>query len=393
VDFFKKLAIASVIFCSFSITASKNIYITIGADAITANKKTSSDFNVISIKDNIAIVEVDESKVEEISHLMHEEFHRCGGFIKHDSYEDAAAETASMGTRAIAKKFKFIDHSLTQKNLVTKALAEVREDTIADDIKHLSSYKNRHYKSKTGVASQKWLHEKWKKIANGRSDIDVSLYEHKSWDQPSVIMKIEGKSSEAIIIGGHGDSIAGWGSRATAPGADDNASGIATVTEVLRVLIESSYTPEKTIYFMSYAAEEVGLLGSKEIAKDFKSRGIDVVGVLQLDMTNFKGSEDLDIVMMTDFTNDDQNKFLGNILDSYLPEIKWGYDKCGYGCSDHASWHGEGFPASVPFESKKGDMNRNIHTRRDTIERSGGHARHAAKFAKLALAFVIELDR
>ncbi len=392
-DFLKKVVVTSVVLSSLSLLAAKNVYITIGADAVTANKKTNNDFNVIGIKDNIAIVEIDESKVEEISHLMHEEFHRCGGFIKHDSYEEAVRETAAMGTRAIAKNFKFIDHSLTQKSLVTKALAEVRDDTIADDIKHLSSYKNRHYKSKTGVESQKWLHEKWTKIVNGRTDIEVSLYEHDSWDQPSVITKIEGKSSEAIIIGGHGDSIATWGSRATAPGADDNASGIATVTEVLRVLVESSYVPEKTIYFMSYAAEEVGLLGSKEIAKDFKARGVDVVGVLQLDMTNFKGSEDLDIVMMTDFTNEDQNKFLGNILDRYLPTIKWGYDKCGYGCSDHASWHGEGFPASVPFESRKDDMNRHIHTRRDTLDKSGGHARHAAKFAKLALAFVIELDK
>lgn len=392
-NFIKRIALASSALVALSLSASNNVYITIGADAVSANKKANSSFKVVSVKDSIAIVEVKETEIEEISHLMHENFHRCGGFIKHNSYEEAVTEANSMGMRSIAKNFKFIDHSLTQGALVTKVLSVVRDDTIAADIKHLSSYKTRHYKSKTGVDSQKWLQEKWSKMASGRTDVEAMLYNHKSWNQPSVILKMEGKSSEAIIIGGHGDSIAGWGSRGTAPGADDNASGIATVTEVIRVLFETSYVPEKTIYFISYAAEEVGLLGSKEIAKDFSARGVDVVGVLQLDMTNFKGTKELDIVMMTDFTNENQNNFLGNILDKYLPSIKWGYDKCGYGCSDHASWHSEGFPASVPFESRKGDMNRHIHSRRDTIEKSDGHARHAAKFAKLALAFVVELDK
>ena len=109
-------------------------------------------------------------------------------------------------------------------------------------------------------------------------------------------------------------------------------------------------------------------------------------------MTNFKGTQDLDIVMMTDYTNEEQNTFLGTILDTYLPEVKWGYDKCGYGCSDHASWHNEGFPASMPFESRMRDSNRNIHTSKDTLDKSGDDAGHASKFARMALAFVLELD-
>ena len=154
----------------------------------------------------------------------------------------------------------------------------------------------------------------------------------------------------------------------------------------------SSYKPTKTIKFMAYAAEEVGLLGSKEIARSFRENGENVVGVLQLDMTNFKGSSDKDIVMMTDFTNAAQNAFLGKLIDEYL-QLSWGYDKCGYGCSDHASWHSVGYPASIPFEAKKSDMNRAIHTSRDTIGLSRGNAEHAAKFAKLALSYIVELDK
>jgi leucyl aminopeptidase len=38
-------------------------------------------------------------------------------------------------------------------------------------------------------------------------------------------------------------------------------------------------------------------------------------------------------------------------------------------------------------------MNRNIHTAKDTIAVSGGNAGHAAKFAKMALGYIVELDR
>jgi leucyl aminopeptidase len=198
-----------------------------------------------------------------------------------------------------------------------------------------------------------------------------------------------------IVLGGHQDSINGsfGGATATAPGADDNASGISTITEVIRSLVDSSYQPQKTIKFMAYAAEEVGLLGSKEISTQFKNKNVNVIGIMQLDMTNFQGTKELDIVMMRDYTNDEQNIFIGSILDKYLPEVKWGYDKCGYGCSDHASWNAQGYPASMPFESRKGDMNRNIHTAKDLISVSGGTATHAAKFAKMAIAYIVELDR
>ncbi len=156
--------------------------------------------------------------------------------------------------------------------------------------------------------------------------------------------------------------------------------------------MNENYRPKKTLAFMAYAAEEVGLLGSKEIARKYKDDGIQIAGVMQLDMTNFKGS-DWDIALMQDYTNNEQNAFIGKLIDSYLPGLKWGYDKCGYGCSDHASWHLQGFPASIPFEAKKNDMNHRIHTNKDNLENMGGTAAHAEKFAKLAIAYALELSK
>jgi leucyl aminopeptidase len=39
------------------------------------------------------------------------------------------------------------------------------------------------------------------------------------------------------------------------------------------------------------------------------------------------------------------------------------------------------------------DINKKIHTANDTLQNAGGDAKHAAKFAKLATAFVVELAK
>ena len=395
------LVVLTILSLNFSINAAKlensdYVFLTVGSDSTHTHQKAISNYEVVSTQDDISVIKILRKDVEELSHHMHEDFNRCGGFIAHDSEQEAIEEQMSDNKRLAAKSLSFVDYSLTEESSVKSMINVVSAQRIEADIRKLSSYKTRHHKSSTGLESQEWILNKWKAMASRRNDIEVSYFEHDRTPQPSVIMKIKGKSEDAIIVGGHGDSTASsfWGgSKAEAPGADDNASGIATINEIIKILLDSSFVPQNTIYFISYAAEEVGLVGSKHIAQDFSKRGVNVVGVLQLDMTNFKGSSKYDIVMMTDYTNDEQNKFLGTLIEKYLPNLKWGFDKCGYGCSDHASWHGEGFPASVPFESRKNDMNRKIHTKNDVIDLSGGHAEHAQKFAKLGIAYVIELDR
>ena len=272
----------------------------------------------------------------------------------------------------------------------------MNEFSIRSTILKLSSFNNRYYKAQTGVDSQNWIKSQWEALSANRNDVKIEFFKHQNWPQPSIIMTIQGttKADEIVVIGGHADSIAGyWGrEKARAPGADDNASGIATITETIRVAMVNGYRPQRTIKFMAYAAEEVGLLGSKEIANSFKSQGKNVVGVMQLDMTNFKGTVDKDIVFMTDYTNQAQTSFMGKLIDTYV-QVPWGYSKCGYGCSDHASWHNAGYPASMPFESTMGDINHKIHTDKDLIENSGSNAIHAEKFAKLAVAFLVEMGK
>lgn len=343
----------------------------------------------------VSLIQLPEDQIEALSHAIHHELHRCGGFIAHDTLEEAQAAFEPNGEMLYGMKGIFSDYEITHKAVVPKMIEQVSATEIETMIRGMSAFNNRHYKSATGQESQKFILEAWQKLVAGRSDAKVEFYQHAGFPQPSVVLTIEGSESpgEIIVLGGHADSIGGgWfgGERSRAPGADDNASGIATITEALRVLLQHDFRPKRSIQLIAYAAEEVGLLGSKDIANSYKASGKRVIGKLQFDMTLKKGTADRDIVFMSDFTNAAQNAFLGNLVDEYV-KVPWGYSKCGYGCSDHASWTNAGFPASIPFESNMADRNRFIHSDKDTIESAGGNALHAAKFAKLALAYMVEL--
>ncbi len=373
----------------------KKAFISIDADALTyTQKKFGTRVEEVETRDGISVVKIDEDALPWLSMLMHKDFKRCGGFMLHDNETEAEGLLNSQSEQLFAKHNSFLSYKIDQDDVVNPMIAQAQAANILATITKLSAFQNRYYKGEHGKKSAAFIKETWTNLVKNRTDATVEYFSHSSWDQPSVIMTIKGKSDEIIIVGGHQDSINGYmgGASARAPGSDDNASGIATVTEVARVLVDSSYQPQKTLKFMAYAAEEVGLLGSKEIAKDFKKKNANVVGVMQLDMTNFKGNEALDIVLMKDYTNDEQNKFVGALIDHYVPGIKWGYDQCGYGCSDHASWHTQGYPASMPFEATMSTMNHKIHTANDTLNVSNNNASHALKFSKMALAYIVELD-
>ncbi|MFA6236787.1 MAG: M20/M25/M40 family metallo-hydrolase [Bacteriovorax sp.] len=390
------LLLSSVLVQATEVTKDKKVYISIDADALNfTEKKFGPRVEEVSSRDGISIVKIDEDALPWLSMLMHKDFKRCGGFMLHDDAADAENLLNSTSEQFYAKNNSFVAYDINQEAIVKPMIIEAKPENIFASITSLSAFQNRYYKGEFGKKSAAWIKDTWTALVKNRTDATVEYFSHAKWDQPSVILTIKGQSNETIVLGGHQDSINGFmgGGTARAPGSDDNASGISTITEVIRVLVDSSYQPTKTIKFMAYAAEEVGLLGSKEISTDFKKKNINVIGVMQLDMTNFKGEPDLDIVMMTDYTNEAQNKFIGSIIDHYLPEIKWGYDKCGYGCSDHASWHTQGFPASMPFESTMDNMNHKIHTANDTLSVSNNNASHAVKFAKMALAYIVELDR
>ena len=90
----------------------------------------------------------------------------------------------------------------------------------------------------------------------------------------NLLAKLEGSDpelkNETIVIGAHYDHV-GYGTRRNSygpwgyihNGADDNASGVSTILEVIDALTHGNYRPRRTILFAFWDGEEKGLLGSK----------------------------------------------------------------------------------------------------------------------------------
>ncbi len=377
------------------------IWISIDSNELQTVLKTSAlagenlNFEVDSIEYGIAILRANDSQMEKLSSHMHEAFHKCSGFIAHPSKEDAIKSVNE--TFAANLDHVFVNYTIDNQTNVNQLLPEVQETTTLQMITDLSAFPNRRYNQASGTNSANFIKDKWAAMAEGRTDISVEFFTHPTnvSPQPSVIMTIQGTTlpSEVVVLGAHQDSINSSGQTASAPGADDDASGIASLTEAIRVLIAKDFRPSRTVKFMAYAAEEVGLRGSNAIATDFFNRSVNVVGVLQLDMTNFKGSTAKDIVLITDFTNAAQNQFVMDLAQAYLPTLAVGTSTCNYGCSDHASWTSKNYPSSFPFEATFGEHNSVIHSANDTLARSNNSAAHATKFSRLSLAFVGELAK
>lgn len=382
---------------SFSAIASDKVWVSFDGSSVDVVRKELAEdripFKVHRYRkgDQVAVAQIEREDLWELTRIFHDKFNRCGGYMVHETAQEAhtTKTQVSLHSQTTAKR-QAVAYSIDNAEVVNQFLDQVDEDAIVDVITHLTSFGNRLFNTQEGVASANWLREHWETLAEPIEGATAELFSH-SFPQPSVILTIEGSEipDEVIVLGGHLDSTAGT---ADAPGADDDASGIATITEVLRVMASTGFRPKRTVKFMGYAGEEQGLLGSRDIAQHHRTNNINVVGVMQLDMTNFHGSSH-DIWLINDNTNGPQNVFLGQLLWTYMPTVTRSTTACGYACSDHASWHQAGFPASFPFEARFGEHNGNIHTAGDTLAVSGGNATHAAKFARLALAYVAELAK
>ena len=349
----------------------------------------------------LVVAEIKAQMLSRIAERIHQREQRCGGFFAFATREEADAFIASdRSAQAIRSNALLAAYTIDNQATVSPWLSQVQHTNIYSTISTLSSYQNRYYTSTTGRTSAEWIRNTWQGLAGSRTDVTSELSTCATCStQPSVILTIRGVElpNEIVVLGAHLDSINGSGGGSTtqiAPGADDDASGIATLTEVLRIAMANGWKPKRTVKFMGYAAEEVGLRGSNAIAQAHRAAAANVVAVLQMDMTNYRSGSAVDMRLVTDYSNVDMKTFLTNLFDTYLVPLGMsrGSYTCGYGCSDHASWTSAGYPSAMFFEAgtASGGYNPNIHTANDTLANMGNSAVNSAKFAQLGLAFLGE---
>ncbi|KAF8897351.1 peptidase [Infundibulicybe gibba] len=308
-----------------------------------------------------------------------------------------AQDLGSFAHLRIQTKPSFPSPNATHK--VLPILKTLSTDGPKENLEKFTSFRTRYYRSDTGRQSQRWLLSRISEMTakwgteSLKSLITFEEFPH-SWGQNSIIVRIKGSSTtddSVVVIGAHQDSTNMW-PFLPAPGADDDGSGSVTILESYRALIAADFHPVRTIEFHWYSAEEGGLLGSQAVAKDYETRSVNVIGMSQFDMTAWvkRGTRE-EVGIITDFTDPSLTNFNKELVDLYL-DIPFVETKCGYACSDHASWRKAGYPATFTIESSFENSNKNIHSSNDRIDISDEFSfSHMLEFSKLAVAFAVEL--
>ncbi|KAI6380166.1 hypothetical protein MCOR25_001818 [Pyricularia grisea] len=194
------------------------------------------------------------------------------------------------------------------------ALGEVDPARIRAIVEKLVSFGTRHTLStqtdpKRGIgAARDWIAEEMRgyaAAAGGRMEVTVPGYIQGVASRISFPVKIsnvvatlkgETDPDRVYVVSGHYDSritdVMNY--EADAPGANDDASGVALAMELARIF--ATRRPAATIVFTAVAGEEQGLYGSAFMAQTYRNASVNVEGVLNNDIigssTGSRGEKD-----------------------------------------------------------------------------------------------------
>ena len=188
--------------------------------------------------------------------------------------------------------------------VVARMLAEIDAHNIERTISKLVSFGTRNTLSEQnnptrGIgAARDWIYNEFLKIkaeSDGRLNVEKQAFEQAKANrvpQPTMITNIvatlPGTQSESTnrtyVVSGHYDSMctSPTDDRCDAPGANDDASGVAAVIEMARVMSKRKF--DATIIFMAVAGEEQGLLGSTYFAEQAKQKSLNIEAMFTNDI-------------------------------------------------------------------------------------------------------------
>jgi hypothetical protein len=258
-------------------------------------------------------------------------------------------------------------------------------------------------KDLTRLVGSKWLKEQ---KLDGLSPLNLRarfevIFELKPWFPWWRLCPLAGPGAELVIVGCHLDST---GSRTpgydpatdAAPGADDDATGIAATLSIARQLWNFRGKLRHTVRFCFFNAEEQGLVGSQSYASHLKSAGAPIKAVVCSDMIGYNSDAERIFEVHAGYTDSavrDLSVPIADAISAWAASLgalapaqvyrgtssSGGADRNLYdgaiNRSDHAAFHQQGYPAVVVSEDffvnlaaePGADPNPNYHATNDTL--------------------------
>jgi Peptidase family M28/PDZ domain/PA domain len=178
----------------------------------------------------------------------------------------------------------------------------------------------------------------------------------------NVLAWLPAQSDEYVIIGAHYDHLGRGNFDSLAPsqigqihpGADDNASGTAGVLELARLLAPRRGQLKRSILFMNFAGEELGLLGSAEWVKEPTRPLAKAVAMINMDMIGRIRDDKVYIGGVGTGSN------FKSVLEQAQKDspFKIEYSAGGYSSSDHTSFVSKQIPVLFFFSGLHSDYHK-----------------------------------
>src|SRR3954471_8134231 len=195
---------------------------------------------------------------------------------------------------------------------IAAVLSDMSAKNIEATIRKLVSFGTRHTLSDAqsetrGIgAARRWIQsefERYSKENGGRLQVTLDDFTQPPGErnpQPvqvvNVVATLRGTQPESrdriYVVSGHYDSRVTdvMNVTADAPGANDDASGVAAVMEMARVMAKKNW--DATLVFMAVAGEEQGLFGSTHWAKMAKEKNWNIAGMITNDIIGSSHADD-----------------------------------------------------------------------------------------------------
>ncbi|KAI0302649.1 hypothetical protein BC826DRAFT_1089747 [Russula brevipes] len=242
-----------------------------------------------------------------------------------------------------------------------------------------SGIESRHsFSTGAGVAAE------WLRVRFEEAGADCELRPFLVGFAPNVICRYPSTedTTETVLISAHYDSRGSFGSM-RAPGGNDDGSGTAGLLAIARTIQRLGIRFRTNVELVLFAGEEQGLLGSRHYAEQLRKLDRNLTVMIQADMTAYhEPGEPPQLGLPEIIGTPEVAQLVANVSTIYSPELVIGFTPVC--CSDHQSFHFQGFPATQLFERAGLIADPMYHNSGDVSERIGYDLEQLRSIAKLA---------
>lgn len=259
---------------------------------------------------------------------------------------------------------------LNADSVILPIAQRVDVDSVRSMIQRLQDFGTRYYTTDSLQAARAWIGQEMTR--RGADTVWEQPFTYNGTNQANVIARKQGLCPDnlRIILGAHYDSMTYSNPETSAPGADDNGSGVALLLEILRVIQDLPL--QRTVDFVAFAAEEPGLIGSSEYAQQASASGDTFLFYLNADMIGGDADEVNDTIIVevdqgnAQSGNDLPSQMWGDSLSlAYTLYTPLGVDIGPIYASDYMPLEAEGYTTFGVFEYH---WNSTSHSAHDVID-------------------------